>query len=56
MVDKRYRLKANDSYLGFSSDNLDYLIKQVEFFNSFRRGLKSKPRIIEIKTGRVVYD
>lgn len=40
----------------FKTNKLEFLIKKVEFFNSFRVGVKAKVKVICCKTGRVVYD
>lgn len=40
----------------FKTDNLEFLIKKVEFFNSFRNGVQAKPKVVCCKTGCVVYE
>ena len=40
----------------YKTSDLEFLIKKVEFFNSFRNGVRAKPKIICCKTGRVVYE
>ena len=56
MVDAQYRLETKYLYFKYISNDLDFLIKKVELYNTFRSGVRAKPRIIEIKTGRIVYD
>lgn len=56
MADTQYRIETEYSSFGCRSNNLNSLIKKVELYNTFRQGIKAKPRIIEIKTGYIVYD
>jgi hypothetical protein len=53
---KQYKMMLRSNDFWFYSDNLEFLIKKVEFFNTFRNGVRSKPKVVCCKTGRVVYE
>lgn len=53
---KKYKIALGLNSFWFFSDDLEFLVQKVEFFYSFRNGVRAKPKIICNKTGRVVYE
>ena len=52
----KYRLVLNSDSFWFYSNDLVFLIEKVEFFYSFRDGVRNKPYIVETQTGLIIYD
>lgn len=53
---RKYKLAFTNAPTVWKSNDLDFLIQKVEFFNSCRSGVKAKPRVICCNTGVIVYE